>query len=179
MVERESVVASLLVAAGGEWYGLDKLHHAVYLIDQLVFGSGFRFDYEHDFGPHSVDLLNAVADARAFCVIEQKPNDERYEYHLVLKSIPVLHGFGELSVERSCRLMRLFAEKRTVVLELAATIDWTWFRDGIVDWYAALVKRKTIKAQSPYMQGAVHLLGKIGLAPLYVADLTFLSAHDM
>ena len=71
MMEREEIVVALLKAAGGQLVGRVRLQKVVYLLDQLGLESGFRYDYHH-YGPFSRDLDNAVADAEAFGLVDEK-----------------------------------------------------------------------------------------------------------
>jgi len=153
MLHGENIVASLLVAAGGEWEGLDKLHFATYLMDRLGFNSGFHFDYEHEFGPYAHNLVSAIEDAKAFGVIDEYRDDSMGRYRFRLKSIPILHDYGTLGTRRACYI--------PTVLSLAAGIDWIWSREGIVDWQAEIVKRRPVRTQNGRLQEAVDLLGKI------------------
>jgi len=165
MLERERVVASLLVVAGGEWWGIDKFQFATYLMDRLGFGSGFQFWDEHGFGPFSRDLSNAIGDAKAFGVIDEYRDDSMGRYRFRLKSIPILHDYGTLGTRRACYMMRVFKDAHPTVLSLAAGIDWIWSRERIADWEAEIVKRRPVRTQNGRLQEVVDLLSSVDLSP--------------
>ena len=70
-MEREEIVAALLKASGGQLVGRVRLQKTVYLLDRLGLESGFDYDYHH-YGPFSRDIDNAVADAEAFELVEER-----------------------------------------------------------------------------------------------------------
>ncbi|MDA8049852.1 MAG: hypothetical protein M0002_07580 [Rhodospirillales bacterium] len=166
MKEREDVVAAVLEAAGGELIGRVRLQKAVYLMDRLGLGSGFTFDYHH-FGPFSRDLDNAVADAKAFGLVEevfeQRQSDGATYSIFRLKVQAKPDAFGELGTKRAGEVVRLFAATNVTVLELAATVDWLWRFGKCKDWRSEITKRKGVKVQGGRLDQAVVLLGQLDL----------------
>lgn len=172
MKEREDVVAAVVAAAGGRLIGRVRLQKTVYLLDQLGLGSGFSYEYYH-YGPYASDLDNATADAKAFGLIEEK-FDHRVSDGAMYSIFQSKGGvkpeaFGSLGRVRTEELAGLFARTNVTVLELAATIDWLWRKEGIGDWGREITRRKGVKVQGGRLEKAVELLNKIGLAPPQVA----------
>lgn len=168
MTEREDIVAAVVAAAGGKLIGKVRLQKAVYLLDQLGFGSGFAFDYHH-YGPYSRDLDNAMSDAKAFGIIEE--DYERRQSDGAPYSVFKLNGdakpdaFGKLGEAKASGFAKLFAATNLTVLELAATIDWLWRNEGCVDWKSEITKRKGVKVQGGRLEKAVELLAVLNLSP--------------
>jgi uncharacterized protein len=170
MIDREHIVAAVVAAAGGRVIGRVRLQKAVYLLEQLGLSSNFGFEYHH-YGPFSRDLDNAVADAKAFHLIEEQ--FERRQSDGATYSIferkdrdePKPEAYGKLSAMRVRELARLFAETNVTVLELAATVDWLWRVERCRDWKAEITKRKGLKVRGGRLDKAIELLGKLGLPP--------------
>jgi len=168
MKEREDVVAAVVVAAGGRLTGRVRLQKTVYLLDQLGLGSGFSHEYYH-YGPYSSDLENATADAKAFNLIEEKfdhrVSDGAMYSIFQSKGVAKPEALGNIDPERARELVGLFARTNVTVLELAATIDWLWRKEGIGDWRREIARRKGVKVQGGRLEKAVALLTEIGLSP--------------
>ncbi|MEZ5786115.1 MAG: hypothetical protein R3D62_06505 [Xanthobacteraceae bacterium] len=169
MNAREDVVAAVVEVAGGRLTGRVRLQKTVYLLDQLGLNSGFSYEYYH-YGPYASDLDNAMADARAFGLIEEdfghRVSDGAMYSIFQLKSPPKQEVFADqLNRERAKKLVGLFARTNITVLELAATIDWLWRKEGSDDWRREITRRKGVKVQGGRLDKAVELLNKIGLAP--------------
>ncbi len=172
MKEREDIVAAILAAAGGSLTGRVRLQKAVYLLDQLGFGSGLSFDYHH-YGPYSRDLDNATADAKAFGLIEerfeQRQSDGATFSIFSLKGEPKEDAYGALGAKKVRELTRLFAETNVTVLELAATIHWLCRVEKSPDWRSEITKRKGVKVQGGRLEKAIDLLSQLKLSPSAVA----------
>jgi uncharacterized protein len=170
MIDREHIVAAIVAAAGGQLTGRVRLQKAVYLLEQLGLNSNFEFEYHH-YGPFSRDLDNAVADAKAFDLIQEQ--FERRQSDGATYSIFKLKNqdgskpevCGELTARRVGELTRLFTETNVTVLELAATVDWLWRVERCHDWKAEITKRKGLKVRGGRLEKAIELLKKLGLAP--------------
>ena len=169
MIEREDIVAAIIAASPDQRLtSRVRLQKTVYLLDRLGMESGFEFDYHH-YGPYSRSLDNAIADAKAFELI-----DEHIEHRLrdgasyssfLAKSDARPEAFGRLGRERAGSLIERFAKTYVTVLELAATIDWLWRFERIDDWRAEVTKRKTAKVGGGKLEKAVELLESLGLMP--------------
>ena len=154
--------------AGGRLTGRVRLQKVVYLLDRLGLNSRFTYDYHH-YGPYSRDLDIAVADAKAFVGLEEKfehrvSDGARYSVFLYTKEVGAA-AWGDLDRRRGETLVREFAGVPVTVLELAATIDWLWREEKIVDWRSELIRRKSVKVRNGKMERAVGLLDKLGLTP--------------
>jgi uncharacterized protein YwgA len=172
MKEREDVVAAVVAAAGGRLTGRVRLQKTVYLLDQLGLNSGFAYEYYH-YGPYSRDLDNATADAKAFGLIEEdfdhRVSDGAMYSVFRLKADAKPEAFVGFDRGRAEELVSLFACTNVTVLELAATIDWLWRKEGIGDWRREIIRRKGVKVQGGRLEKAVELLNEIGLVPPQVA----------
>ena len=171
MIDREHIIAAVVAAAGGRLIGRVRLQKAVYLLQQLGLKSNFGFEYHH-YGPFSRDLDNAVADAKAFDLIEEqfeRRHSDGATYSIfTLKNggEPKPEAYGKLNAVRVGELTKLFAETSVTVLELAATVDWLYRVEHCHDWEAEIRKRKGLKVQGGRLDEAIKLLEKLGLAPL-------------
>lgn len=168
MKEREDVVAAVVAAAGGRLTGRVRLQKTVYLLDQLGLNSGFSYEYYH-YGPYSRDLDNATADAKAFGLIEEdfdhRASDGAMYSIFRSEGDPKPEVFVGLDRGRAKELVGLFARTNVTVLELAATIDWLWRKEGCPDWRREITRRKGVKVQGGRLEKAEELLNEIGLAP--------------
>jgi uncharacterized protein YwgA len=167
-IEREDVVTAVIAAAGGKLTSRVRLQKSVYLLDQLGLGSGFDYSYHH-YGPYSRDLDNAIADAKAFDLLEEgfgRRQSDGAPYSIFeVKGAPKGSVFSHLSLEKAGELMRTFVETNVTVLELAATIDWLCRFERRKDWRSEVKKRKTVKARDDRLEKAVDLLKSVGLEP--------------
>jgi uncharacterized protein YwgA len=166
--EREDIVAAVIAAAGGQLTGRVRLQKTVYLLDRLGLNSGFEYDYHH-YGPYSRDLDNAMADAKAFQLIEEtfdhRVSDGAMYSIFRLKSEVEKEALGHLGWGRAEELVKLFARTNVTILELAATIDWLWREDGLGDWRTEITRRKGVKVQGGRLEKALALLAEIALDP--------------
>lgn len=169
-MQRETVVATLLKAAGGELVGRVRLQKVTYLLDQLGLKSGFHYDYHH-YGPFSRDLDNAVADAEAFGLVEEQfahrqVDGARYSvFRLKHDSEALPRRIGQLDQATLERLLQTFAAANVTVLELAATANWLSEEEGRADWREELRRRKGSKADGGRLEAALDLLRQVGLPP--------------
>ena len=168
MKGREDAIAAIVEAAGGTLVGRVRLQKTFYLLDRLGLGSGFAYEYHH-YGPFSFDVENAVADAKAFGLIEEefghRQSDGASYSIFSLKEPPRSADYGTLGKAQTAMLVELFARTNLTVLELAATVDWLWREEKYKDWRSEVSKRKTLKVQAGRLERAVDLLTAIGLAP--------------
>ena len=169
-MEREEIVAALLKAAGGQLVGRVRLQKTVYLLDQLGLESGFDYDYHHH-GPFSRDIDNAVADAEAFGLIEEKfgrrqVDGARYSiFKLTDEGYELPAMIGHLDEGELQRLLQRFRDANVTVLELAATANWLVEEEKQDDWQEALRRRKGRKVNDGRLDRALALLRDIGLPP--------------
>lgn len=169
-MEREEIVAALLKAAGGQLVGRVRLQKTVYLLDRLGLESGFDYDYHH-YGPFSRDIDNAVADAEAFELVEEKfgrrqVDGARYSIFKLTDEgceLPVM--IGQLDEVKLQRLLHTFQDADVTVLELAATANWLVEEEEQDDWQEALRRRKGRKVSGGRLERALALLSEIGLPP--------------
>jgi uncharacterized protein len=171
MREREDVVVAVIAAApGASLTSRVRLQKVVYLLDRLGFESGFGFEYHH-YGPYSRVFDNAIADARALKLV-----DERIEHRLrdgASYSVfavnagaqPGEEAYGNLGRKRAQGYIARFADTNVTVLELAATIDFLWRYEKIEDWRTEVGKRKRAKIGGGRLEKAVELLESLGLKP--------------
>ncbi len=164
--EGDQLVAQVVSSAGGQIVGRVRLQKLFYILDQLGLNSDFSYEYHH-YGPYSSDLAEAVEDAAAFGLVSERI--ERRMSDGVPYSIfesPVISTQGPLGgLERgaaSSAIARMRAEP-TIILELAATIDWLRAVERVADWEEELVRRKGAKAERDRMERAVALLRDLGL----------------
>ena len=169
-MEREKIVAVLLKAAGGQLVGRVRLQKAVYLLDQLGLESGFHYDYHH-YGPFSRDLDNAVADAEAFGIVQEKfghrgVDGARYSiFELIADDFEVPERVGQLNEATLESYLQTFVETNVTVLELAATANWLAAKEERDDWQEALRRRKGPKVESGRFDRAMDILREVGLPP--------------
>ena len=168
VIEREAVVAGVVVAAGGRLTGRVRLQKVVYLLDKLGLHSGFTYEYHH-FGPFSRELDSATADAQAFLGLREEfahrsIDGARYSVFSFSGNVGD-DVFGSVGRERAHSIVGKFVATNVTVLELAATIDWLWREERRADWRTELVKRKGQKVQNGKLERAVELLDNLGLNP--------------
>jgi uncharacterized protein len=164
-MEPETVVATVLTAAGGEIIGRIRLQKAFYLLEQLGLNSKFDYEYHH-YGPYSRQLDHAVEYGKAFDVIEEHTkrrlsDGASYSIFKTAKSTSLPESdFWKKSPE----LLKRFNETKMTVLELAATAHFLFHREGITNWQEEIKKRKGSKTENGRLDEAVQLLENIGLA---------------
>ncbi|HXF89849.1 MAG TPA: hypothetical protein VNK48_15985 [Xanthobacteraceae bacterium] len=169
-MEREDIVAAIVAAAGGKLVGRVRLQKTAYLLDQRGLNSGFDYEYHH-YGPYSRDLDNAMLDAWAFGLVDEsfdrrESDGARYSiFSLQPGASAKDEAFGKLGRDRAAALIQKFANINVTVLELAATIDWLWRKEGYSDWRTELTRRKGAKVQGGRLEQAINLLNEIGLPP--------------
>ncbi|MGE0005201.1 MAG: hypothetical protein AB7S92_06380 [Parvibaculaceae bacterium] len=167
-IEREDIVTAVIAAGGGRLTSRVRLQKSVYLLDQIGLGSGFDYAYHH-YGPYSRDLDNAIADAKAFDLLEEgygrRQSDGASYSIFAAKGEMKPEVFARLSPKRASETMRLFVETNVTILELAATIDWLWRFEKRKDWRSEVKKRKSVKAREDRLAKAVDLLTGLGLPP--------------
>ena len=169
-MEREEIVAVLLKAAGGRMVGRVRLQKVAYLLDRLGLNSGFQYNYHH-YGPFSRDLDNAVADAEAFGLVEEKfgrrqVDGARYSiFELTDDASRLPSKTGRLNETVLKRYLQTFVEADVTVLELAATANWLVEEEKRTDWQEALRRRKGPKVEGGRLDRALALLRKVGLPP--------------
>ena len=169
-MEREEVVAALLKAAGGELIGRVRLQKAAYLLDRLGLESGFRYSYHH-YGPFSRDLDNAVADAKAFELVEEEferrqVDGARYSiFRLADDNFESPVKISQLDEAVLAGHLQTFANANVTVLEVAATANWLVEQEKREDWREALRRRKGLKVEGGRLDRALALLRELGLPP--------------
>jgi uncharacterized protein YwgA len=170
MTAREDIVVAVITAAPErKLTSRVRLQKTVYLLDQLKFGSGFKFEYHH-YGPYSRELDGATADAQALRlvneVVARRVSDgAAYSIFEAAQADPKVQAYGKLGRSSASELISRFANTNVTVLELAATIDWLWRMEKIKDWRAEVGKRKSAKVGGGRLEKAIELLHAIGLRP--------------
>jgi uncharacterized protein len=171
MTQREDIVVAVIAAAPErKLTSRVRLQKTVYLLDQLKFGSGFKFEYHH-YGPYSRELDGATADARALKLVNEAPAhriSDGATYSIFAApphAEPKVQAYGKLGRRSASVLISRFANTNVTVLELAATIDWLWRMEKIKDWRAEVGKRKSAKVGGGRLEKAIELLQAIGLEP--------------
>ncbi len=168
MTEREEVVAAVVSAAGGQVVGRVRLQKLVYLLEQLGLDSSFEFEYHH-YGPYSRDLDNAIADAWAFDVVDEKfehrvSDGARYSVFTMNKDAEVDDpAYGRLGRRGTEKLISRMNRYGSTVLELAATIHWLKVHEGLTNWKSELEIRKGWKVKGGRLDQAKKLLAEIHL----------------
>ncbi|RVJ45855.1 hypothetical protein CN176_03460 [Sinorhizobium medicae] len=162
--EPEHHVAEIIAAAGGRLVSRIRLQKIAYLLDQLGSESGFDYVYYH-YGPYSRDLDNAVLDAEAFGLVQEKfdyrqTDGARYS---IFENKQAVDGFTTLKDGRLRDLAKRLASKNVTVLELAATARWLVVDEGIPDWETEIRRRKGSKTDKGRLEEAKKLLSEIGL----------------
>lgn len=175
-IEREDIVAALVAAAPGQQLiSRVRLQKTAYLLEQLGFERGLRFEYYH-YGPYSRELDNAIGDAEAFELVREdfdhrKSDGAMYSiFSLRPGKSAKDEAYGKLGRYRTSELVGQFASTNVTVLELAATVDWLWRYENVADWRAEITKRKGRKVQGGRLDKAVDLLRSLGLPPPSSAD---------
>lgn len=168
-MEGEDIIVAVVAAAGGTLTGRVRLQKAVYLLNQLDgLRSRFRFEYYH-YGPYSREVDSAAADAKAFNLLSEqyghRQSDGAMFSIFTTEKQPQPDAFGQLGTDRVVALAKKFAATNVTVLELAATIDWLWRNESVVNWRAEVTKRKGAKVRDGRLERAVDLLNEIGLRP--------------
>lgn len=168
MKEPEKVVAAILRAAEGKLIGRVRMQKVFYLLDQLGLDSGFGYEYYH-YGPYSADLSSAVADARAFHLIDEETaaragDGVTYSIYKLQQDVEVNEGaFGKLGSKKAKELVTSLKDEDATVLELAATIHWLKHNENVVKWEEELKRRKGAKTQNGRTAKAKRLLVELGL----------------
>jgi uncharacterized protein YwgA len=170
MTEREEIVVAVIAAAPErKLTSRVRLQKTVYLLDQLKFGSGFKFEYHH-YGPYSRDLDSATADAQALKLLKEAvarrvSDGAAYSIFEAPDVDPKIKVYGKLGRRGASELISRFANTNVTVLELAATIDWLWRMEKVKDWRVEVEKRKSAKVGGGRLEKAIELLHAIGLTP--------------
>lgn len=168
MTTPEETVAAVLHAASGTLIGRVRLQKIFYLLDQLGLRSGFDYDYHH-YGPFSAGLSTAVADARAFRMIDEEigarvSDGVVYSIYKLKPGMEVTSAaYGKLGERRAKELVGALKDEDATVLELAATIHWLKYKEKISKWDEELRLRKGAKIQSGRAAKARKLLVNLQL----------------
>ncbi len=162
----EHYVADIVSAAGGRLVSRIRLQKIAYLLDQLGAASGFAYSYHH-YGPYSRDLDNAILDAEAFDLVEEKydyrkSDGARYSIFFHKKDVRKYYCLDD---ERLLSTVKQLASENVTVLELAATAHWLSEVEKVDDWRAEIHRRKGSKNDNGRLQEATELLAKVGLPP--------------
>ena len=169
-IDREKVPVAVIAAAGGELVSRIRLQKTVYLLDRLGLGSGFAYAYHH-YGPYSRELDNAVWEAEAFGLIEERQGRRASDgapfsiFKMTEQATVDEAAYGSLGERRVADLVDLFAKTNLTVLELAATAYWLWKDEGRADWRDEIEKRKGVKTEGGRLDKAIAFLKDLGLAP--------------
>lgn len=165
-IEPEDHVAEIVAAAGGQLVSRIRLQKIAYLLDQMGNESDFDYVYYH-YGPFSRDLENAILDAEAFELVEEKEgrrasDGARYSIFTLKKNIA---EFKVLKDDRLREWTRRLASENVTVLELAATAHWLVTYEHIQDWETEIRRRKGTKNDGGRLDKAKDLLRQLRLEP--------------
>jgi uncharacterized protein YwgA len=164
--EGDRLVAEIISAAGGRVVGRVRLQKIFYLLDRLGLGSGLDYDYHH-YGPYSAELAEAVEDATAFGMVDERIERRSYDGvpYSIFQQPRVTPGpqIGQLECSKAVRALRRMQAETATVLELAATIDWLKNQERVDNWEHELVRRKGAKAEQGRVQQAQQLLRALDL----------------
>ncbi len=168
MTEAEGYVAAIICAAGGRLVSRIRMQKIAYLLDQLGTESGFDYQYHH-YGPYSRDLDNAILDAIAFGLVEEKhehrqSDGARYSVFEYKGDEPEA-CFKSLDDQKATESVKMFSETNVTVLELAATAHWLATVEKVADWKQEITRRKGPKTENGRLAEAQELLKKLNLAP--------------
>lgn len=167
MREMENWVSSVIAANGGSVVGRIRLQKIFYLLDQLGINSGFEYEYHH-YGPFSDELASAVEDAKAFGLVKEtygRRAADGAKYSIFSSSKISDEVFSDLNISRSKSALGVMSKYSATVLELAATIHWLKFAEGLEqDWQEELVRRKGPKTDGGRTELASTLLQELHLA---------------
>lgn len=172
MIERENIIAAVIEAAGGTITSRVRLQKIIYLLDRLGVKAGFDFDYYH-YGPYSREVDNAIVDAKAFGIIEEKlahriTDGATYSVFKLTRRDGLdnqIESLSKLNRKRIKSIIEKLSKTNVTILELAATIDWLHSIERVDDWKIEIVKRKGAKTQRGRLDEAFLLLQQIKLAP--------------
>ena len=129
MREREQFVLLRRKAAVGRPEERVRRQKAACLLDRSAPKSGFRYEY-HNSGPVSPGLDNAVADTKAFGLLEKeigrrKVDGTRYSiFKRTTNHRELPSRIGDLTQVTLEHYLQSFADAHITVLELAATANW-------------------------------------------------------
>jgi uncharacterized protein YwgA len=129
-----------------------------------------EFVYHH-YGPYSDMLAERVEDDAIFGHLRTSTGrrvSDGVPYVIYRADRP---GDGDridqhLSVDRIRSAIAEMQRSSATVLELAATIHWLAFVEGLRNWRDELVQRKGAKTQGGRDGQALELLGRLGLSPI-------------
>lgn len=170
-MEREDIVAALIWAADGQRItGKVRLQKLFYLLEQIDRPGGFEYEY-HYYGPYSAQLTLAAENAKALGLVVEDPafraSDGMPYSVFKANSAKISNEIKTYVSQKGNKLLDLLkktSDSNSTVLELAATIHWLIYREGMVkDWLKELKVRKGAKAQEPRLTKAIELLKDIGL----------------
>ncbi len=165
--EPEKYVAAIVAAAGGRIVSRIRMQKIAYLLDQLGMGSEFEYTYHH-YGPYSRDLDNAILDAEAFDLVEEKFQHrvtDGAKYSVFESSKPFEENIFGSSIPKGKDLIKDFSKTNVTVLELAATAHWLLEIEKVSNWQVEIKNRKGSKTESGRLEEAIELLKKINLKP--------------
>jgi uncharacterized protein YwgA len=165
MTDAEQLVAEVVSLAGGKVAGRVRLQKIFYLLDQLGLKSGLRYAYHH-YGPYSSDLTEAISDAIAFKMIDERTERRRdgvgYSVYSTCRDRPA-KSLGSLDLSVAQIALLKMQPASATVLELAATAHWLKHMEKLENWKAELVRRKGVKTESGRTEAALSLLSELGL----------------
>lgn len=157
----DHLIAQVVRCAGGRVVGRVRLQKIFYLLDRLGLQSGLDYEYHH-YGPYSAALMDALEDAKAFRLIDERIDYRIYDgvpysVYTELAAPADNRGGGLQRSEATRALARMQAEEATV-LELAATIVWLKREERVLNWELELLRRKAGKATPERIERARKLL---------------------
>ncbi len=166
-IAKESIIVSVIRAAGSQVTGRIRLQKLIFLLDKLGLDSGFKYSYHH-YGPYSSDLSEATDFAKAFGLIEEKVDHRqsdgaRYSVFNLGQNLNLYPKECFFEEARIISAMTSITGFNSTVLELAATAYWLKNDESLNDWEVEIVRRKGRKTENGRLDNAKRLLKDIGL----------------
>ncbi|MES5044068.1 hypothetical protein ABVB72_02160 [Rhizobium nepotum] len=167
----KSLIYAVFEAADNKIIGRIRVQKVFYLLEKLGLNSGIRFSYYH-YGPYSETLANEIdfaqlLDGRLCETIAETQFGASYS---VFDLEPPKNGaptdrVGDIPMATAKKYIKSMKSTTSVVIELAATIQWLRHEEKVHDWKNELKKRKSAKASEENIREALRLLDELGLSP--------------
>lgn len=168
MIMESRLIQEVFKASKGQIVGRIRLQKIFYLLERLGLNSGLRFSYHH-YGPYSEELTQRLFVAE---ILDKVISEDEVVsnagatysiFNLKLEPDAPLNQVGGIPFEKALSAVRTMKEPTSVVIELAATIDWLKIKEECADWRVELKIRKPTKATDANIRLASTLLTDIGL----------------
>ncbi len=164
----EEYLFELFAAGGGAIDGRIRLQKIAYLLQKLSGRETLTFIYHH-YGPFSRDLAEALNRAVDLDQIDEEFRDTSMGtvYSRFRQAAPTASDRDSLAgipADQARTVVARLKAHPSLILELAATIDWLRTAEKVTDWKTALRRRKPVKATDANIARAETLLAELGLA---------------